>query len=128
LSDLNGLSARVRNPFKYLKTPLAITRLAVTTYIRFPLSLRNVNDPLYERGINITHKTVRFWWNRFGPMCTAQTPKKRVANQNFSKRAWHLHEVFVKTNGELHYLCRAADHDGEVLEVYVTKRRNRTAA
>jgi putative transposase len=55
----------MRNPFKYFKTSPEIIRLAVMMYIRFPLSLRNVEDLLHERGIDITHETVRFWWNRF---------------------------------------------------------------
>ena len=56
------------NPFRYFKTSPEIIRLAVMMYIRFPLSLRNVEDLLHERGIDVTHETVRFWWNRFGPM------------------------------------------------------------
>ncbi|HUS39382.1 MAG TPA: hypothetical protein VMX74_08030 [Pirellulales bacterium] len=56
------------NPFRYFKTSPAIIRLAVMMYVRFPLSLRNVEDLLHERGIDISHETVRFWWNRFGPM------------------------------------------------------------
>jgi putative transposase len=57
-----------RDPFKYFKTSPEIIRLAVMMYVRFPLSLRNVEDLLHERGIDISHETVRFWWNRFGPM------------------------------------------------------------
>ena len=57
----------MRNPFKYFKTSPEIIRLAVMMYIRFPLSLRNVEDLLHERGIDITHEAVRFWRNRFGP-------------------------------------------------------------
>ncbi len=56
------------NPFRYFKTSPEIIRLAVMLYVRFPLSLRNVEDQLYERGFDISHLTVRFWWNRFGPM------------------------------------------------------------
>jgi len=97
-------------------------------YSRFPLSLRNVEDLLHERGIDIAHETVRFWWNRFGPMFSAQIRKKRVSSNNFSKWAWHPDEVFVKISGELHYLWRAVDHEGEVLEAYVTKRRDCKAA
>ena len=52
------------NPFRYFKTSPEIIRLAVMMYIRFPLSLRNVEDLLHERGIDISHETVRFWWNR----------------------------------------------------------------
>jgi putative transposase len=118
----------MRNPFKYLKTSPEIIRLAMMMYVRFPLPLRSVEDPLHERGIDITHETVRFWWNRFGPMFAAQIRKKRVADNNYSKWAGHLDEVFVKINGELHYLWGAVDHEGEVLEAYVTKRRDRKAA
>ena len=53
------------NPFRYFKTSPEIIRLAVMLYVRFPLSLRNVEDLLHERGINVSHETVRFWWNRF---------------------------------------------------------------
>ena len=118
----------MRNPFKYFKTSPEIIRLAVMMYIRFPLSLRNVEDLLHERGIDITHETVRFWWNRFGPIFAAQIRKKRVQNHNYSNWAWHLDEVSVKINGELHYLWSAVDHEGEALEAYVTRRRDRKAA
>lgn len=57
-----------RSPFRYFKTSPAIIRLAVMMYVRFPLSLRNVEDLLHERGIDVSHETVRFWWNRIGPM------------------------------------------------------------
>jgi len=116
------------NPFRYFKTSPQIIRLAVMMYIRFPLSLRNVEDLLHERGIDITYETVRFWWNRFGPMFAREIRKQRVQNHNYSNWAWHLDEVFVKINGELHYLWRAVDHEGEVLEAYVSKRRDRKAA
>jgi putative transposase len=68
-----------RDPFKYFKTSPEIIRLAVMMYVRFPLSLRNVEDFLYERGIDICHETVRFWWNRFGPLFTAVIRKKRFS-------------------------------------------------
>ena len=98
-------------------------------YVRFPLSLRNVEDLLHERGIEISHETVRFWWNRFGPMFAAEIRRNRVSRmRSYSNWQWHLDEVFVKINGETHYLWRAVDHEGEVLESYVTKRRDRKAA
>src|SRR6056300_769229 len=56
------------SPFRYFKTSPEIIRLAVMLYVRFPLSLRNVEDLLHERGIEISHETVRFWWNRFRPL------------------------------------------------------------
>ncbi len=118
----------MRNPFRYFKTSPEIIRLAVMMCVRFPLSLRNVEDLLHERGIDITHETVRFWWNRFGPLFAKSIRKRRVQNTNYSNWAWHLDEVFVKIYGELYYLWRAVDHEGEVLGVFVTKRRDRKAA
>jgi putative transposase len=97
--------------------------------VRYPLSLRNVEDLLHERGIDISHETVRFWWNRFGPLFAAEIRKKRSQQlRAHSNWRWHLDEVFVKINGETHYLWRAVDHEGEVLESFVTKRRDRKAA
>ena len=119
----------MRNPFRYFKTSPEIIRLAVMMYIRFPLSLRQVEDLLHERGIDICHETVRAWWNRFGPLFAAEIKKRRSAQMRTGTQwRWHLDEVFVRINGETHYLWRAVDHEGEVLEVFVTKRRDRTAA
>jgi putative transposase len=67
-----------RSPFRYFKTSPEIIRLAVMLYVRYPLSLRNVEDLLHARGIEISHETVRFWWNRFGPMFAAEIRRKRV--------------------------------------------------
>lgn len=118
-----------RSPFRYFKTSPEIIRLAVMMYVRFPLSLRNVEDLLHERGIDVSHETIRFWWNRFGPLFAAEIRKKRTQHlRAHSNWQWHLDEVFVKINGETHYLWRAVDHEGEVLESYVTKRRDRKAA
>ncbi len=118
-----------RSPFRYFKTSPEIIRLAVVMYVRFPLSHRNVEDLLHERGIEISHETVRFCWNRFGPIFAAEIRKNRVSQMRaYSKWQWHLDEVFLKINGETHYLWRAVDHEGEVLESFVTKRRDRKAA
>jgi len=117
-----------RSPFRYFKTSPEIIRLAVMMYVRFPLSLRNVEDLLHERGIDISHETVRFWWHRFGPMFAAEIRKRRVEGMRSSRWRWHLDEMFVKINGEMHYLWRAVDHEGEVLESFVTKTRDRKAA
>ena len=107
---------RKHSPFRYLKTSPEIIRLAVMLYVRFPLSLRNVEDLLHERGIDISHETVRFWWNRFGPLFAAEIRKKRVSQMRaYSNWQSHLGEVFVKINGDMHYLWRAVDHEGEVL-------------
>jgi putative transposase len=120
---------RKSNPFRYFKTSPEIIRLAVMMYIRFPLSLRNVEDLLHERGVDISHETVRFWWNRFGPMFAAEIRQRRVERmRSMTHWRWHLDEVFVKINGETRYLWRAVDHEGEVLEAFVSKRRDRKAA
>jgi putative transposase len=117
-----------RSPFRYFKTSPEIIRLAVMLYVRYPLSLRNVEDLLHERGIEISHETVRYWWNRFGPMFAAEIRKRRVEGMKSSRWQWHLDEMFVKINGEQHYLWRAVDHEGEVLESFVTKSRDRKSA
>jgi putative transposase len=116
------------NPFRYFNSSPEIIRLTVMMYIRYPLSLRQVDDILFERGIDICHETVRFWWNRFGPMFAAEIRKRRVQNGSYIRWRWHMDEVFVRINGQTHYLWCAVDHEGEVLEVLATKRRNRAAA
>ncbi len=117
-----------RDPFKYFHSSPEIIRLAVMMYVRFPLSLRNVEDLLHERGIDISHETVRFWWLRFGPIFAAEIRKRRIEGMRSSHWRWHLDEMFVKINGERHYLWRAVDHEGEVLESFVTKTRDKKAA
>ena len=97
--------------------------------IRFPLSLRNVEGLLHERGIEISQGTVRYCWNRFGPMYAAEIRRKRVDCMRGRKQwRWHLDEVFVKINGVTRYLWRAFDHEGEVLESVVTMTGDRKAA
>ena len=66
-----------RDPFKYFRTSTEIIKMAVVMYVRFPLSLRNVEDLLHDRGIEIGHESVRFWWNRFGPMFASALTKWR---------------------------------------------------
>jgi hypothetical protein len=87
-------------------------------YVRYPLSLRQVEDLLHERGIDICHETVRAWWNRFGPIFAADIRRKRSASMlSHNQWRWHLDEVFVRINGKVSYLWRAVDHEREVLEV-----------
>jgi putative transposase len=97
--------------------------------VKYPLSLRNVEDLLSERGIDISHETVRIWWNRFGPIFAAEIRKTRIAQmRGYTQWRWHLDEVFVRINGRLCYLWRAVDHEGEVLESVVTAKRDKAAA
>jgi putative transposase len=114
------------NPFKYYKTSPEIIKLAVMYYVRYPLSLRQVEDILHERGIDICHETVRYWWNKFGTLFAKEMKKKPT--YQVSNWRWHIDEVFVKINGELHYLWRAVDQEGTILDCYVSKRRNKKAA
>jgi len=119
----------MKNSFKYFKTSPEIIKLAVMMYIRFPLSLRQVEDLLHERGIDISYETIRYWWNRFGPLFAAEIRKRRSVQMTpHTQWRWHLDEVFVKIGGKNYYLWRAVDHEGEVLESFVTKKRDRTAA
>ncbi len=115
--------------FRYFKTSPEVIRIAVMMYVRFPLSLRNVEDLLHERGIDITHETVRVWWQRFGQAFAAEIRRSRVkAMRAHRHRRWHLDEMFVRINGAQHYLWRAFDHEGEVLESFVTRTRDKAAA
>lgn len=121
--------SKAPSPFRYFHSSPEIIRMAVLLYVRFPLSLRNVEDLLFERGIDVCHETVRHWWNRFGPMFAADIRRQRVNRMHgFRHWRWHVDEMYVKLNGEMVYLWRAVDHEGEVLESYVTKKRDKSAA
>jgi putative transposase len=116
------------NPFRYFNSWPEVIRLVVMMYVRYPLSLRNVEDLPAERGIDISHETVRFWWNRFGPIFATEIRKRRVAHMSaYPQWRWHLDEVFVQVNGKLCYLWRAVDHEGEVSEAG-HREANKTAA
>ncbi len=91
-----------RSPFRYFETSPEIIRLAVMLYVRSPVSLRNVEDLLHERGVDVSHETVRFWWHRFGPMFASEIRKRRLEGMKSSQWRWHLDEVFVKIIGERH--------------------------
>jgi len=88
-----------------------------------------VEDLLHERGIDVCHESVRLWVDRFGSHFASKIRKRRSeAMRQVPQWRWHLDEVFVKIRGETHYLWRAVDHEGEVLEAYVTKKRDKAAA
>ena len=116
------------NPFRWFDSSPEVIRLVVMMYVRYPLSLRNVEDLLFERGIDICHETVRFWWNRFGPMFAGDIRRQRVNRmKGFRHWRWHLDEIYVKLNGEMVYLWRAVDQEGEILESFVTNKRDKAA-
>jgi putative transposase len=88
--------AKSTNPFRYFDSSPEVIRLVVMMYVRYPLSLRNVEDLLFERGIDFCHETVRRWWNRFGPMFAAEICRKQVHRmRQFTHWRWHLDEMFV---------------------------------
>ena len=125
---------RPASPFRYFNSSPEVIRLVVMMYVKYPLRLRNVEDLLFGRGIDICHETVRMWWNRFGPLFAGDLRRQRVsAMRGFRQRRWHLDEMYVKLNGEMVYLWRAVDQEGEILESYITRTRDaalslRTAA
>jgi len=121
--------SKLQNPFRCFDSSPEVIRLVVMMYVKYPLSLRNVGDLLAERGIDICHETVRFWWNRFEPIFAGEIRRRRVERmRSFRQWRWHLDEMYVKINGEMHYLWRAVDHEGEVLESFATKTRDKAAA
>ena len=104
--------------------PIDVIQQAVWLYFRFPLSFRDVEDLLAQRGIDVSYETVRRWSIKFG---LAYAKTLRQAHPRADTR-WHLDEVFVKINGKCVYLWRAVDCEGEVLDVLVQSRRNKRAA
>jgi len=104
--------------------PSEIIQHAVWLYFRFPLSYRDVEDLLAERGIEVSYETVRRWALKFG---RAYARKLRRTRPRPNGR-WHLDEVFVSINGKRMYLWRAVDSEGEVLDILVQSRRNKKAA
>jgi putative transposase len=104
--------------------PPEIISHAVWVYHRFCLSFRDVEDLLAERGIIVSYETIRIWCRKFGPGY-ARNLKRR---QGLLGDSWHLDEVFVRINGRQHYLWRAVDQDGDVIDILVQPRRDQRAA
>src|SRR5947207_1611195 len=104
--------------------PPEIISYAVWVYHRFWLSFRDVEDLLAERGIIVSYETIRIWCQKFGPGY-ARSLKRR---QGRLGDTWHLGEVFIRINGQQHYLWRAVDQDGDVIDILVQPRRDQRAA
>ena len=104
--------------------PPEIIQQAIWLYLRFTLSLRDVEDLLAERGVAVSYETVRRWVNHFGPLIAADLRKRRLKPHT----TWHLDEVYLKIDGRMVYLWRAVDAEGEVLDVLVQSKRNKHAA
>ncbi|QUD90301.1 IS6 family transposase [Phenylobacterium montanum] len=110
--------------FKRHRFPPDVIRQAVWLYFRFTLSIRDVEELLAQRGIEVSREAVRCWVNKFGPLIAANLRRRRSPPTG----RWHLDEMVVKIAGRRMYLWRAVDDEGEVLDVLVQKRRNKHAA
>ena len=88
----------MHNPFRYFNSSPEVICLAAMMYIRYPLSLRQVEEIVFERGMDVCHETVRYGWNRFGPLFAAEVRKRRIHHGAYSNWRWHLDEVFVWIN------------------------------
>jgi len=112
------------NIYKRFRFPPGIIQYAVWLYYRFNLSYRDIEDLLAERGINVTYEAIRLWCNRFGPKFATRLKKK---HRGFGD-TFFIDEVFIRIHGKQHYLWRAVDQDGEVVDVFLQKRRDGAAA
>jgi putative transposase len=115
-----------RSPVSYKRHrfPPALIADAVWLYFRFPLSLRLVEEMLLERGIVVSYETIRCWAKKFGPDYAHRLRRKQPSSTDI----WHLDEVVITIAGRKHWLWRAVDQDGYVLDEIVENRRNTKAA
>jgi putative transposase len=112
------------NPYKHHRFPSEIISHAVWLYFRFPLSHRDVEELLFVRGVIVSYEAIRKWCRKFGQQYANQLRRRRPQPGD----KWHLDEVFLTIHGERHYLWRAVDQDGNVLDILVQSRRNKKAA
>jgi putative transposase len=104
--------------------PIEIISHAVWLYHRFTLSFRDIEEMLAERGVEVTYESIRQWCMKFGPEYARKLKQRRGPLGDI----WHLDEVFIKIRGKLHYLWRAVDQDGEVIDILVQNKRDKRAA
>jgi putative transposase len=117
----NGMN---RISYSGYRFPPTIIQQAIWLYLRFTLSLRDVEDLLAERGITVSYESIRRWISHFGPAIAADLRRRRPKPHT----SWHLDEVFLKIDGRMVYLWRAVDAEGEVLDVLVQSKRDKSAA
>ena len=110
--------------YKRYRFPPAIIQYAVWLYYRFNVSHRDIEDLLAQRGIIVTHESIRLWCNKFGPKYVRRLEKN---HQGFGD-TFFIDEVFVKIDGKQRYLWRAVDQDGEIVDVFLQRRRDSKAA
>jgi len=112
------------NIYKCHRFPPDIIQYAVWVYYRFSLSFREVDDLLADRGITVSYETIRSWCTKFGRIYC----KRLKSNARPFGDTWYMDEVFINIRGERHYLWRAVDQDGDVIDILVQKNRDGNAA
>jgi putative transposase len=110
--------------YKHHRFPAEIISHAVWLYFRFCLSYRDAEELLFVRGVTVSYEAIRKWCRKFGQQYANQLRRRRPRPGD----KWHLDEVFLTIHGELHYLWRAVDQDGHVLDILVQRRRDTQAA
>ncbi|MDC0357941.1 IS6 family transposase [Oligoflexia bacterium] len=113
-----------RPKYKHFRYPIAVIPQAIYLCNRNTLSYRDVSDLLFERGITVSHQTIKKWNLRFGRLFAEELKKRRRK----PTRRWHIDEVHIKIGGKKIYLWRAVDSEGTVLDIFVSERRNKEAA
>src|SRR3954464_14763718 len=119
-----GMTPTAKSPYAGYRFPGEVISHAVWLYFRFPLSLRMVEEMLAARGIDVSHETVRQWARKFDQSFANQIRRRLPGSGN----KWHHDEVCLMIRGTKHWLWRAADRDGVVLDVLVQSRRDKKAA
>jgi transposase-like protein len=106
------------------RSPAPIIQHAIWLYLRFTLSYRDVEDLLAERGLDVSYETLRRWVLKFGPLTARRLRERRPPPSD----RWHLDEMVVRIAGKRMYLWRSVDHEGEILDMLVQRRRDKRAA
>jgi len=114
----------MKSAYKGHRFPPEIISHAIWLYHRFTLSFRDVEDLLAERGITVSYEAIRYWCIKFGSTYARSLRRK----QGRLGDVWHVDEIFITIRGKRHYLWRAVDQDGDVIDILVTKHRDRQAA
>jgi putative transposase len=116
---------RTATPFNYLEFPTDIVLLVVFWRLRYKLSLRDLAEVFLERGFSFTHETVREWETRFAPLLVDQL---RVKRRGQAGKSWYVDETYINVQGKWHYLYRAIDSDGNLVDSRLSKKRDMDAA
>jgi DDE domain len=119
-----GLVGTEKPSYKGFRFPAEIISHCVWLYHRFPLSLREVEEMMLQRGVTVSHESIRQWCATFGQTYANALRRRRARPGD----KWHLDEMFITINGKTHYLWRAVDQHGTVLDILVTSRRDAKAA